>query len=78
MFCTGNRYALIDQSYASIGHDSVHTSKRCPTAMIFVPCRDGVSHNPREYCAIEDCANGAQVLMGSVLRWDGLRGKRGK
>lgn len=36
------------------GHDSVYTSKHCPTAMIFVPCRDGVSHNPEEYCSPED------------------------
>lgn len=36
------------------GHDSVYTSKRCPTTMIFVPCRDGVSHHPEEYCSPED------------------------
>ena len=59
------------------GHDSVFTSRRSPTSMIFVPCRDGISHNPAEYCAPEDCANGAQVLMGSLLRFDGLRVERG-
>ncbi|MCJ1418979.1 hypothetical protein MMC32_005330 [Xylographa parallela] len=58
------------------GHDSVFTSRRAPTAMVFVPCRDGVSHNPAEYCKKEDCANGAQVLMGAVLRYDGLRRER--
>ena len=36
------------------GHDSVYTSKKCPTAMIFVPCREGVSHHPEEYCSPED------------------------
>lgn len=36
------------------GHDSVLTSKHCPTAMIFVPCRDGVSHHPEEYCSQDD------------------------
>lgn len=36
------------------GHDSVHASKRCPTTMIFVPCKDGVSHHPEEYCSPED------------------------
>lgn len=36
------------------GHDSVYTNKRCPTTMIFVPCRDGVSHHPEEYCSPED------------------------
>lgn len=36
------------------GHDSVNTSKCCPTTMIFVPCKDGVSHHPEEYCSPED------------------------
>ncbi|UNI22227.1 hypothetical protein JDV02_008134 [Purpureocillium takamizusanense] len=36
------------------GHDSVYTSSRCPTTMIFVPCRNGVSHHPEEYCSPED------------------------
>lgn len=47
-------------------------------SMIFVPCRDGVSHNPAEYSTPEDCANGAQVLMGAVLRYDVLRADRSK
>ena len=44
--------------------------------MIFVPCVNGVSHNPREYCFPEDCANGAQILMSAVLRYDLLRKKK--
>lgn len=36
------------------GHDSVYTSKKVPTAMIFVRCRDGVSHNPAEYSRPEE------------------------
>ena len=36
------------------GHDTVYTSKRCPSAMIFIPCRDGVSHHPTEYSTPED------------------------
>lgn len=55
------------------GHDSVYTSYVCPTSMIFIPCRDGVSHNPREYSTPEDCALGAQVLMQAVLNYDRLR-----
>jgi len=55
------------------GHDSVYTSRHAPTSMIFVPCRDGVSHNPAEYCSPEDCGNGAQVLFGAMLRYDRLR-----
>lgn len=59
------------------GHDSVYTSKRCPTSMIFVPCRDGVSHNPAEYSSPDACADGANVLLGAVLRYDKLRSDRG-
>lgn len=36
------------------GHDSVYTSNHCPTAMIFIPCKDGVSHHPTEYSTPED------------------------
>ncbi|KAK0622726.1 hypothetical protein B0T14DRAFT_544447 [Immersiella caudata] len=52
------------------GHDSVYASRRCPTSMIFVPSRDGISHNPKEWTSPEDCAIGADVLMQSVLRYD--------
>lgn len=58
------------------GHDSVNTSYIAPTTMIFVPCKDGVSHNPKEFTTPEDCAIGAQVLLQSVLRYDRLRGAR--
>ena len=55
------------------GHDTVYTNKRCPSSMVFVPCRDGVSHNPSEYSSPQACADGANVLMGAVLRYDRLR-----
>ncbi|OAA66357.1 Amidase, hydantoinase/carbamoylase [Akanthomyces lecanii RCEF 1005] len=52
------------------GHDSVYTSKICPTTMIFVPCKDGVSHHPEEYTSPEDCALGAQTLLDAVVEYD--------
>jgi hydantoinase/carbamoylase family amidase len=55
------------------GHDSCSVTTRCPTTMIFVPCKEGVSHHPEEFCSKEDCAIGAQVLMESVLRFDKAR-----
>ncbi|EED14339.1 beta-alanine synthase, putative [Talaromyces stipitatus ATCC 10500] len=58
------------------GHDSVYTSRRCPTTMIFVPCRDGVSHHPEEYCSPEDCAIGTQALLEAVVCYDKLRIKQ--
>ncbi|MCJ1313289.1 hypothetical protein MMC25_006966 [Agyrium rufum] len=68
--------ALTERMRSGAGHDSVSTSYKVPTSMIFVPCRDGVSHNPREFCAEDDCGNGTQVLMGAVLRYDKLRAAR--
>lgn len=52
------------------GHDSGYTSYVCPTAMLFIPCREGISHNPAEYSSQEQCAKGVSVLLGGVLRYD--------
>jgi acetylornithine deacetylase/succinyl-diaminopimelate desuccinylase-like protein len=68
--------SLTQRMYSGAGHDSVHTSTRVPTAMIFIPCREGLTHNPAEYTSPEDCANGAQVLLGAVLRFDKLLGTK--
>lgn len=50
------------------GHDALYVSRRAPTAMIFVPSRDGISHNPREFTSQEHCAAGANVLLNAVLQ----------
>ncbi|TVY49651.1 N-carbamoyl-L-amino-acid hydrolase [Lachnellula occidentalis] len=63
-----NSRNLVQRMTSGAGHDSVYTSRHAPTSMIFVPCRDGVSHNPAEYCSLEDCGNGAQTLLGAMLR----------
>jgi N-carbamoyl-L-amino-acid hydrolase len=44
------------------GHDAMHWAERVSTGMLFIPCRDGVSHNPDEYAAPEDIANVARLL----------------
>lgn len=59
------------------GHDSVNASKRCPTTMVFIPCKDGVSHHPEEWSAQEDCATGTSVIIQSVLRFDKWRYEQG-
>jgi N-carbamoyl-L-amino-acid hydrolase len=38
--------------------------------MIFVPCRGGISHNEAEFSTQQQCAAGAQVLLGAVLAYD--------
>jgi N-carbamoyl-L-amino-acid hydrolase len=58
------------------GHDAGYVSRVAPTAMIFVPCRDGISHNEAEYASPEHCAAGAQVLLQAVLSYDRLLQER--
>lgn len=50
------------------GHDAVHLSHVTPTVMLFVPCRDGISHNEAEYAEPEHCAIGTQLLCDAVLK----------
>ncbi len=47
-------------------HDALFMARICPTGMIFIPCKDGVSHRPDEYSKPEDIERGVKVL-GSVL-----------
>jgi beta-ureidopropionase / N-carbamoyl-L-amino-acid hydrolase len=52
------------------GHDAANIARVAPTTMIFVPCRDGVSHNEAEEATPGDCAAGAAVLLDAVLAFD--------
>jgi beta-ureidopropionase / N-carbamoyl-L-amino-acid hydrolase len=52
------------------GHDAAYLARVAPAAMIFVPCKDGISHNEAEYSSKEQCAAGAQVLLQAVLDYD--------
>ena len=45
------------------GHDAQMMARVCPSAMIFVPSVDGVSHNPREFTAEKDLLQGGAVLL---------------
>ncbi|MBO8140882.1 MAG: M20 family metallo-hydrolase [Firmicutes bacterium] len=50
------------------GHDAMHMARIAPAGMVFLPSRDGASHNPLEYTDIEDVAAGAEVLFRTVCR----------
>ncbi|SDM43950.1 N-carbamoyl-L-amino-acid hydrolase [Ensifer sp. YR511] len=50
------------------GHDAQMIARIAPTAMIFVPSRDGISHNPREHTEPDDLVAGANVLLDVVER----------
>jgi allantoate deiminase len=48
-------------------HDALALSYACDYGMIFVRCKDGISHNPLEYASYEDLAIGANVMLGTVV-----------
>lgn len=52
------------------GHDAIHLAKHCPTTMIFIACKDGISHNEAESITQHDAANGADVLLHTILKRD--------
>lgn len=49
------------------GHDAVYVARVAPTAMIFVPCKDGISHNEIEDASPSDIEAGANVLLAAML-----------
>jgi N-carbamoyl-L-amino-acid hydrolase len=49
------------------GHDAVYVSRVAPTAMVFVPCEDGISHNEIENATPEDLAAGCDVLLRAMV-----------
>jgi len=63
-------------SYCSMnsgaGHDSMIFSKHWPSAMFFIPCRKGITHNPEEYVTPEALEKGANLLYESILAIDKL------
>lgn len=52
------------------GHDAQLLAKLGPMGMIFVPSIDGISHSPKELSTWSDCANGANVLLHTLLAVD--------
>jgi N-carbamoyl-L-amino-acid hydrolase len=49
-------------------HDALFIANLCPTGMIFIRCRDGISHNPSEFASPDDVTAGASVLMSALRR----------
>jgi N-carbamoyl-L-amino-acid hydrolase len=58
-------------------HDACNLSTVMPAAMIFIPCKDGISHNELEDSTQADCAAGANVLLHTVLKLAGIAGENG-
>ena len=55
---------MISRAY----HDSLFMSRIAPTAMLFIPCRGGVSHRPDEYASPEAIAQGTLILAETLAR----------
>ena len=56
--------------YSGAGHDAQDMAIITPVGMIFVPSKGGISHSPDEFTSPEDMANGANVLLHTLLRID--------
>ena len=56
------------------GHDAVYVARVAPAAMIFVPCKDGISHNEIEDATPADIAAGCNVLLHAMLARAGAAG----
>ncbi len=54
------------------GHDAAYMARITPTAMIFVPCADGLSHNEAESITEQDAEAGAGILLKTVLKADAV------
>ncbi|MCY6484309.1 Zn-dependent hydrolase [Clostridium aestuarii] len=52
------------------GHDAQFVSEIMPTTMVFVPSKDGHSHCEPEFTSVEQCTNGASVMLNTVLKVD--------
>lgn len=50
------------------GHDAMHWAEYCPTGMIFIPCRDGISHNGAEHAEIDDITDACRLLEAAVKK----------
>jgi len=62
-----NFLPMVSRAY----HDSLFMSRIAPTAMLFIPCRNGYSHRPDEYASPEDIARGTLVLAETLAALSG-------
>ncbi len=59
-------YKLLD---SGAGHDAMNMGRIFPTGLIFLPSKDGISHNPDEYTSIEDIESGISLLEANIMYW---------
>lgn len=57
--------------FSRASHDARHIARLCPAGMIFIPCKDGISHNEAESATKEHCAAAAQVIADVMVELAG-------
>ncbi len=53
------------------GHDVMNMAHKCPAGLVFIRCKDGISHHPAEYASVEDLQIGVDVLTAYLLQQNG-------
>jgi acetylornithine deacetylase/succinyl-diaminopimelate desuccinylase-like protein len=53
--------------HSGAAHDTMCVADRVPTAMVFVPCKDGISHSPLEDADPADAALAAEVILQAIV-----------
>ncbi|MFA9566405.1 MAG: M20/M25/M40 family metallo-hydrolase [Acidimicrobiales bacterium] len=62
---------MVRRMPSGAGHDAQMFARVCPTAMIFVPSENGISHNPAEHTDVDDLEAGANLLLHTLLQLAG-------
>jgi acetylornithine deacetylase/succinyl-diaminopimelate desuccinylase-like protein len=52
--------------HSGAAHDTMCVADRVPTAMVFVPCKDGISHHPAEDASPADAALAARIILEAI------------
>jgi allantoate deiminase len=60
---TGEPYMKM---HSGAAHDTMCVAERVPSAMLFVPCKDGISHHPAEDADPADAALGAEIILNAI------------
>ena len=60
---TGERFVAM---HSGAAHDTMCVAERVPSAMVFVPCRDGISHHPAEEADPADAALAAEIILNAI------------
>ncbi len=52
--------------HSGAAHDTMCVADRVPSAMVFVPCKDGISHHPAEDADPADAALAAEIMLNAI------------